>query len=1020
MDGDEIPEAPPMDLPVPGAPPPAKRAGTTMAAPAMVADHPVAALEQRVTLNWPAVGAPAEVTLINVLTGAETRIPDGQTHADVGIVRRRQTYQLRIQGPGGAPPVVSEPVTVASQGIDLLAGDSEHVDKAYLNGPLATAAWRHISGLLWHGGTLYFSEGADQTIRRVVPGNMVAAFTGVRGGPQLAASDSGAPRRLNLPGPMAVLDGNIYEVDTGSHAINRIGPDGTVDLFAGNPGRPGLPDEKLPPGVIRPRGPVLPTAVHFDHPADIVADPMSGFLYVADQGNDAIRMIRIEGDGRLTVKMIPETVPAPQGLALGPAGELYVSCPNQSMVMVLAPSPRGSWAGSWNAGVLVGADDRKGSADGPKNAPPDEDEWGLPHMESPKDEPKGGFADGPAEHARFNRPLGLACVHRDLLVADSGNNLIRAINLDTRVVRTIAGDALARASGRADGAATEARFEGPSRLAVGDVGQLYVSDQRNQALRMIDAGGMVTTLGGNNGPAAAGAVDGPSGTARFSSPMGLAMARNGLIYVADSGNHVIRRVSPAGVVTTYAGHPGDRGAQDGPSGAARFDIPSQLALDGAGRLYVVEGSTRARLRMIHPDGRVETLRTGSDTPDLIASCPFANKPSLLKFFHRRGGDTTELIEDRDGISRPVMNGLPSPSALAMDPDGNAYTFSPDQPGQKAFLGKFSRRGILWVNETVTIGPRGRFGKEFGMPEVHSMAADSRGNLFLADTANGLVWMVSRDMQNVEVVAGGFPLLTSTLDAKPLHAGLYQPRGIAVTPMGDLVLSAGHALLQITCPGTDHSPWAPPPVQVVRKAPAPGTAEPEPKGPPQMDMAAALAHRRLRPSNHAPGPGAAATPKPAPEGGSDMMSLLRQKFKKRETGRDIPEDDEDEAGRPAGGGAPLPVPPAAGGGAHLPVPHGPVRRFSAPPAAPPGAGRPHGAAHGPGAAPAGTPPAKTAPAPPSAPAPAPAKVAPAPAKAAPAPAKVAPAPAKAAGAPAKAAPAPQTRRSIFDFFRGERR
>ena len=195
-----------------------------------------------------------------------------------------------------------------------------------------------------------------------------------------------------------------------------------------------------------------------------------------------------------------------------------------------------------------------------------------------------GTANGSGSTARFSSPGGLV-VRSDgsAFVADTGSHTIRQIST-AGLVTTFAGTAGASGSDNATG--TAARFSSPQGVALDSSGNVYVADTGNHLIRKIDNTGAVTTLAGSSGNS--GSTDGAGATARFSSPEGIATDTTGNLYVADVGNHTIRKiVISSGVVTTLAGTAGQIGSIDATSAAARFSSPRGLAVDGTG-IYVAD------------------------------------------------------------------------------------------------------------------------------------------------------------------------------------------------------------------------------------------------------------------------------------------------------------------------------------------------------------------------------------------------------------------------------------------------
>lgn len=216
-----------------------------------------------------------------------------------------------------------------------------------------------------------------------------------------------------------------------------------------------------------------------------------------------------------------------------------------------------------------------------------------------------GAADGPALEATFNNPHGIAMdLDGNVYVADRFGHKIRKYSQDGQVV-TIAGSGI---PGDSDGSGLEATFNEPWGICVGVDGNLYVADTRNNLIRKISPEGMVSTFAGSGN---FGGSDGQGINATFGNPTGIETDANGNLYIADHLTHVIRKISPAGFVTTVAGILGSPGSEDGNGSNARFYRPYGLTLDNDGNILVADEWNHL-IRKVTPNGDVTTIAgTGS-------------------------------------------------------------------------------------------------------------------------------------------------------------------------------------------------------------------------------------------------------------------------------------------------------------------------------------------------------------------------------------------------------------------------
>jgi sugar lactone lactonase YvrE len=213
-----------------------------------------------------------------------------------------------------------------------------------------------------------------------------------------------------------------------------------------------------------------------------------------------------------------------------------------------------------------------------------------------------GSTDGTGTNAKFNLPSGITIDSSgNLYVSDNSNHTIRKIT-PAGVVTTFAGSA--GSFGSTDGTGTAARFFKPQGIIIDSSDNLYVCDVFNHTIRKITPAGVVTTIAGTAG--STGSVDGTGTAARFNNPIGITIDSSNNLYVCDGLNHTIRKITPAGVVTTIAGSAGTYGSTDGTGTAARFQQPLGITIDSSNNLYVCDIFNHT-IRKITPAGVVTTF-----------------------------------------------------------------------------------------------------------------------------------------------------------------------------------------------------------------------------------------------------------------------------------------------------------------------------------------------------------------------------------------------------------------------------
>lgn len=280
-----------------------------------------------------------------------------------------------------------------------------------------------------------------------------------------------------------------------------------------------------------------------------------------------------------------------------------------------------------------------------------------------------GNADGAAGAARFNDPTGIALEPGtgNFFVVDRGNQTIRHVT-SAGAVTTLAGSAGSR--GSQDGTAGDARFDGPTGIARAPDGTLYIADTQNHTIRRVMANGSVTTFAGSAGNP--GDQNGSGSAARFNQPQGIASDLAGNLYVADTGNHLVRKITPSGEVTTLAGISGRSGIFDAtPGTGALFNQPTGIAVGSDGNIYVTD-VLMCFIRRISPDGAVFTiagLTRATSQKDGVGRDAWFNQPRAIA----AAGDAL-VIADTGNASLRRLNTDGTVTTIALS--GTSSTPSP--------------------------------------------------------------------------------------------------------------------------------------------------------------------------------------------------------------------------------------------------------------------------------------------------------------------------------------------------------
>ncbi|MBL8229098.1 MAG: hypothetical protein JNL98_11500 [Bryobacterales bacterium] len=608
-------------------------------------------------------------------------------------------------------------------------------------------------------GSIYLSDSSNHVVvkidqsgaLKIVAGTGWPGFSGDGGPASLAELNT--PRGIRI-GP----DGSLYIADSGNIRVRRVNSDGSIETIAGGrlTYREGLPATETG----------IPAA------SDLALDA-AGNLYIAGSG-----IFKVAPDGIVTTFAYPDIprgapitppspgplVRSPVALAIGPQGDVYVANYSGSVQRI---TPAGQSREIYNsfratAGSLrpIGglALDLAGNV---YLSLTSENRVVMLGTDGTERLVAGsgseGFSGdgGPATNARLNAPRSLAFDAKGyLLVADTGNGRARVID-ERRNITTLAGNGRYRASNDLH-PATNASLKSPRGVAVDPAGVVYIADTGHHRVRRVSLDGSISTVAGT-GVAGFQGENSPAIEARLYEPAGVAVHPDGSILIADRANHRVRRFSPGGAIRTAAGNGGFGYSGDGQQATqAEMSLVAGLATDRAGNIYVATHSDANPLRKISPDGMVSSVLGTPVPPPPPAFIP----------------NSITLPDPRYGV--------------AVDPSGSLY-----------FCQKWERRvyrmspqGVITtVAGTGNPGYSGDGGPaiaaDLGAPQ--NIAFDRDGNLYIADRASRRIRRVDTSGIISTVAGNGRPGLP-TEGANALDTPIGDPYMVAIGPNNEIYIA----------------------------------------------------------------------------------------------------------------------------------------------------------------------------------------------------------------------------------------
>ena len=642
-------------------------------------------------------------------------------------------------------PVAGTVTLIAGNGTNGYSGDGGSAKRASLYHPSGVAVDA--------AGNLYIADSNNNRIRKVTPGGIIST---VAGNGTIVFSGDGGPATsasLRAPGGVTVdTAGNLYIADSFHHVVRKVTPDGNIATVAGNGTQPA--------GYSGDGGPA--TSATLNDPSGVAVDA-AGTLYIADLNNHRIRAVTsgniatvagtgindYTGDGGPATDA---TLYFPAGVAVDAAGTLYIADSGNSAIRAVTSGNISTVAGQGSSGYSGDG----GPATSAKLHSPlgvAVDGAGKLYIADLKNNvirvvtPDGNIATvagngtysysgdgGPAKSARLSGPLGIAVdasAGANVYVADANNYVIRAVT-SAGIISTVAGNGTPGYTGDG-GLATSATLSAPNGVALDAAGNLYIADAGSpgNVVRAVTPAGIISTVAGD-GTIGYSGDGGPATSAKLSAPNGVAVDASGKLYIADSNNHVIRAVTPAGIISTVAGNGLNGFSGDGGSAkAASLSVPSGVAVDaGTGNLYIAD-STNNRIRVVTPAGIISTV-AGNGAGGYSGD----------------GGSATGAA-------------LATPSGVAIDLAGNLYIAD----ANNSVIRKVTPGGI--ISTVAGIGTQHGYSGDGGLATSARLATpsgaavNSAGDLFIADEFNNRIRKVARVSAEPPAVVAH---LTGTLGA----------------------------------------------------------------------------------------------------------------------------------------------------------------------------------------------------------------------------------------------------------------
>jgi trimeric autotransporter adhesin len=607
-------------------------------------------------------------------TSAKLGGPHGIAVDSYGNIYIADTYNNRIRR------ITSNGVisTFAGTGIAGFSGDGGPAAAAKLNTPFGLA----IDSF----GNLYIADVGNQRIRRITSAGVISTFAGIGTVGFSGDTDSATSAKLNFPyGVSADSSGNIYIADTANNRIRKINSAGIINTVAGN-GSSGYSGDGN-----------QATLAKIFYPYDVSADSFGNF-FIVDSGNYRIRMVTSAGvistfagngtqgyggDGGQATAALLDGVRS----VVADSSTIYIADSNNHRIRKVAPSGLIS--------TVAGQSGFSGDA-------------------------------GYAANAMISSPSGVASdSNGNLYVADTSNHRVRRVS-GAGIISTIAGNGIAGYSGDG-GQAVSAKLNTPDGLAVDSSGNIYVADSYNHRIRKITSDGVISTFAGTGAFGYSG--DGGQATAaQLYYPHDVAVDVFGNLYIADTNNHRIRKVTSSGIISTVAGTGTAGYSADGVAATtAKLNAPTGLAVDSSGNIYIAD-TYNHRIRKVTSDGVINTVAG-------IGTAGYS-------------GDSTAA----------TLAKLNFPYGVALDSSANLYIADLGNNAIRLVAASTSIISTIAGNGVPGFSGDGSPSIEAQLDSPYTVEIDSSGNVFIADSANQRIRKIassnSLEIYFAQVAVGG--------------------------------------------------------------------------------------------------------------------------------------------------------------------------------------------------------------------------------------------------------------------------